>query len=108
MIRSDKENRKGMDSEDRNGMVSDSVSCPICQRTHPVRYTKKRQPFFTCDTIGYGTNIFPRSSWGKEKFQEWKQNAEISVTDSDMESAEGEEPAKPRLTILEILNGKEE
>jgi len=98
MIRSDKENRKGMDS----------VCCPICERTHPVRYTKKRQPFFTCDTIGYGTNIFPRSSWGKEKLREWKRNAEKSVTDSDMESAEGEETAKPRLTILEILNGKEE
>jgi len=93
---------KNIDNEKR-------IRCPLCNDIHTLRYTEKKQhPYFSCPDIGFGTLVYLRGILGDEKLREWKRNAEKSVTDSDMESAEGEEPAKPRLTILEILNGKEE
>lgn len=55
-----------------DGNVNGTVRCPICEGLHPVKLDRNGNPYVTLSCVGTGSNLFPRTPFGKESFARWK------------------------------------
>lgn len=56
-------------------MDGDSAWCPLCGGIHAIRTDKGGTPFFMCSTIGYGSCVFFRTIFARERLKEWRKKA---------------------------------
>ena len=52
-----------------------TVKCPICKILHPLKLDRNGNPYFTLSCVGSGSNIFPRTPFGRECIEKWKDAA---------------------------------
>ena len=77
-----------------DGNVNDTVRCPICEGLHPIKLDRRGNPFVTLSCVGAGSNVFPRTSFGKEKFGEWKEAASGCTSPVSLSVPVAEAPAE--------------
>jgi hypothetical protein len=58
-----------------DGNVNGIVKCPICKGLHPVKLDRNGNPYVALSCVGAGSNLFPRTPFGKESFARWKKAA---------------------------------
>lgn len=80
-----------------DGNANGIVRCPICEGLHPVKLDRNGNPYFTLSCVGAGSNVFPRTAYGKEKLGEWREAALSSNSPVPLSAAvsEATEPSLP-------------
>ncbi|MBN1677875.1 MAG: hypothetical protein JW880_04985 [Candidatus Thermoplasmatota archaeon] len=58
-----------------------------------MKRDKKGREYFSCNDIGGGTNIFPRTPLGRERLEEWKKAASVSIPEPAEEATAPSAPS---------------